>query len=108
MNIQFDCVGAEGRQVLRRDEIRVFHHMELRRAEVQERRHMAPGDKMDFPHPGGVLFDAAEPVRQQPPVPLPVNGVAVLRRRRSGFTFLLQPGRIAAVHPEDDDVDVHK
>ena len=108
VDVHFNGMGAEGGQVLRRDEFIVAHHMELGSLQIQKGGHMAPGDEMDLPHPGSKFFNGTEPVGQDAPVPVAVGGVAVRRRRGQIFPLLGKPGRIGTIHPQDHNINVHR
>ena len=65
VHIQLDGVGAEGRQILLRDEVPVIDDMQLGMVRLQPCRQMSVGQQVYLSHPRGVLLDASEPIAKQ-------------------------------------------
>ena len=105
MEVQLDRDRAEGRQVLLGNVVFMTDNLQFFIAPVQPGRRLLVADEEDFPDPGGIFFNAPEPVFQDAPVPVALGpGVGFLRAQALGLPAL--PVRVAAVHPGDDKVNV--
>ena len=69
VQIDLQHMAAEGGQEFRRNIVLMPHDVQLGMLRIQPRRQVAPGDKVDLPHPGRVVLHAPEPIPQKPPVP---------------------------------------
>lgn len=105
MQVQLDRDRAEGRKVFLGNVVFMADDLQFFAVPVQPCRGFLVADEEDLADPGGVFFDAPEPVFQDAPVPVALGpGVGFLRAQALGLPAL--PVRVAAVHPGDDKVNV--
>ena len=104
VHIQLDGMGAEGGQILLRDEVPVVDDMQLGMVRLQPCRQVSVGQQVYLSHPRGVLLDAPEPIAEQPPLPV-AGGVIVGAFRGPVFGVIRLPDRVRPVHPWDHDVN---
>lgn len=56
----------------------MVYNVQFGMVSIQPHRHMTEGDKMNPVHPGGIFFNASEPVFQQAPIAKPLIAIAIV------------------------------
>ena len=74
---------------------------------VEKRGYMTPCDKINHIYPRSKFLDSSEPIREQTPITVAVDRVALIRFCRRILVLFDFPFRVIAVDPRDNKVNFH-